>query len=156
TRLERRPRGVAYDPLIVRADPVSSYRCSILVVDDEPAIRNLLSELLSSDFEVLGVPSAETARVEFAQRPVDIILTDQQLPGQSGVHLLEHVCLRSPQTIRIMMTGLGRLEDAVDAINCGRVHHYLFKPWKADQLLHTMRQAARTYLLERSHTQLLE
>jgi diguanylate cyclase (GGDEF)-like protein len=55
-----------------------------------------------------------------------------------------------------MMTGLGRLEDAVDAINCGRVHHYLFKPWKADQLLHTMRQAARTYLLERSHTQLLE
>jgi len=54
------------------------------------------------------------------------------------------------------MTGLGRLEDAVDAINCGRVHHYLFKPWKADQLLHTMRQAARTYLLERSHAQLLE
>src|SRR3954451_9404439 len=59
TRLERRPRGVAYDPLIVRAEPVSSYRCSVLVVDDEPAIRNLLSELLSSDFEVLGVPSAE-------------------------------------------------------------------------------------------------
>jgi len=54
------------------------------------------------------------------------------------------------------MTGLGRLEDAVDAINCGRVHHYLFKPWKADQLLHTMRQAARTYLLERSHAQLLD
>lgn len=54
------------------------------------------------------------------------------------------------------MTGLGRLDDAVDAINCGRVHHYLFKPWKADQLLHTMRQAGRTYLLEKSHAQLLQ
>jgi diguanylate cyclase len=135
---------------------VSSYRCSILIVDDEPAIRNLLNELLSTDFEVVTAPSAEGAREVLAHRPIDIILTDQQLPGQSGVQLLEHVCLHSPQTIRIMMTGLGRLEDAVDAINCGRVHHYLFKPWKADQLLHTMRQAARTYLLERSHAQLLE
>jgi diguanylate cyclase len=135
---------------------VSSYKCSILVVDDEPAICSLLQELLSPDFEVVTVPSAEAARGVFAKRPIDIILTDQQLPGQSGVQLLEHVCLHSPQTIRIMMTGLGRLEDAVDAINCGRVHHYLFKPWKADQLVHTMRQAARTYLLERSHTQLLE
>jgi len=135
---------------------VASYKCSILVVDDEPAIRNLLSELLTADFEVVTAPSAEAARDVFAHRPIDIVLTDQQLPGQSGVQLLEHVCLHSPQTIRIMMTGLGRLEDAVDAINCGRVHHYLFKPWKADQLLHTMRQAARTYLLERSHAQLLE
>jgi diguanylate cyclase (GGDEF)-like protein len=135
---------------------VSSYKCSILVVDDEPAIRNLLQELLCTEFQVITASSAEEARDVLAQRPVDIILTDQQLPGQSGVQMLEHVCLHSPQTIRIMMTGLGRLEDAVDAINCGRVHHYLFKPWKADQLLHTMRQAARTFLLERSHAQLLE
>src|SRR5205807_7806910 len=56
----------------------------------------------------------------------------------------------------IMMTGLGRLEDAVDAINCGRVQHYLFKPFKNDQIVHTMRQAAHSYLLERSHAQLVE
>ena len=40
------------------------------------------------------------------------------------------------------MTGLGRLEDAVDAINCGRVHRYLFKPWQTEQLLGILRQAA--------------
>jgi diguanylate cyclase (GGDEF)-like protein len=125
-------------------------------VDDEPAIRKLLQDLLQTDFEVLITSSAEEARQILAQRSVDIVLTDQQLPGQSGVQLLEHVCLHSPQTIRILMTGMGRLEDAVDAINCGRVHHYLFKPWKADQLVHTMRQAARSYLLERSNVQLLE
>ncbi len=135
---------------------MSTYRCSILVVDDEPAIRNLLLELLAPEFEVVAAASAEDARKVLAERPIDIVLTDQQLPGQSGVQLLEHVCLRSPQTMRIMMTGVGRLEDAVDAINCGRVHHYLFKPWKADQMLHTLRQAARTHLLERSHEQLLE
>jgi diguanylate cyclase (GGDEF)-like protein len=135
---------------------VSGYRCSILVVDDEPAIRNLLGQLLSDEFDLVTADSAEAARTFLAQRPIDIVLTDQQLPGQTGVQLLEHVCLHSPQTIRIMMTGLGRLEDAVDAINCGRVHHYLFKPFKNDQLVHTMRQAAHTFLLERSHAQLLE
>jgi diguanylate cyclase (GGDEF)-like protein len=135
---------------------VSGYRCSILVVDDEPAIRNLLGELLRDEFDPIAAESAEAARTILGERAIDIILTDQQLPGQTGVQLLEHVCLHSPQTIRIMMTGLGRLEDAVDAINCGRVHHYLFKPFKNDQLVHTMRQAAHTFLLERSHGQLLE
>jgi diguanylate cyclase (GGDEF)-like protein len=134
----------------------SHYRCSILVVDDEPAIRSLLAELLNNEFDVITADSNESARGVLAQRPIDIILTDQQLPGQSGVQLLEHVCLHSPQTIRIMMTGMGRLEDAVDAINCGRVHHYLFKPFKNDQIVHTMRQAARSYVLERSHMQLME
>jgi diguanylate cyclase (GGDEF)-like protein len=135
---------------------VSGYRCSILVVDDEPAIRSLLGELLGGEFQVVTASSGENARAILAERPIDIILTDQQLPGQSGVQLLEHVCLHSPQTIRIIMTGLGRLEDAVDAINCGRVHHYLFKPFKNDQLMHTMRQAAHSFVLERSHEQLVE
>jgi diguanylate cyclase (GGDEF)-like protein len=127
-----------------------------LVVDDEPAIRGLLTELLGKEFEVVAADSAETAREVLAQRPIDIILTDQQLPGQTGVQLLEHVCLHSPHTVRIMMTGLGRLEDAVDAINCGRVQHYLFKPFKNEQIVHTMRGAAHSYLLERSNTQLME
>src|SRR5262245_64396165 len=142
--------------VVLKETGVSSYKCSILVVDDEPAIRNLLDELLAADFEVITAHSAESAREILSQRSIDIVLTDQQLPGQSGVQLLEHVCLHSPHTIRIMMTGLGRLEDAVDAINCGRVHHYLFKPWKADQLLHTMRQAARTFQMEKTNALLLE
>lgn len=135
---------------------MSTYRCSLLVVDDDAAICRLLTQLLSGDFDVVTADSGEAAREVLSRRSVDIVLSDQQLPGMSGVQLLEHVCLHSPTTIRIMMTGLGRLEDAVDAINCGRVHHYLFKPWRTDQLLHTMRQAARTYLLERSHEQHLE
>jgi diguanylate cyclase (GGDEF)-like protein len=135
---------------------VSGYRCSMLVVDDEPAIRGLLTQLLDAEFEVVTADSAEAARTILTQRPVDIILTDQQLPGQNGVQLLEHVCLHSPNTVRIMMTGLGRLEDAVDAINCGRVQYYLFKPFKNDQLLHTLRQAAHSYLLERNNTLLME
>src|SRR5437899_8222965 len=137
-------------PFAVKDSGVSSYRCSILVVDDEPAILSLLTDLLSSDFDVLCAPSAEAARQILSHREVDILLADQQLPGQSGVQLLEHACLRSPQTIRMMMTAHARHEDLVDAVNCARVHHYITKPWKSDQLVHTIRQAARTFVLELS------
>jgi diguanylate cyclase (GGDEF)-like protein len=136
--------------------PSAKFQCTVLVVDDEPAILGLLKDLLHDEFNVVAAGSAEEAKEILSSRSVDIVLTDQQLPTQSGVQLLEHVCLHSPQTIRILMTGMGRLEDAVDAINCGRVHRYLFKPWKSDQLLHTLRLSARQSLLERSHEQLLE
>ncbi len=131
-------------------------KCSLLLVDDEPYILNTLSALAARDFEVLKADSAETAMEVFRRRDVDIILTDQKMPGMSGVQLLEWVREHSPKTIRLVMTGLARLEDAVDAINCGQVHRYLFKPWRANELLQILRSAARTFLLERSHEQLLD
>lgn len=128
----------------------------MLLVDDDPAVRELLRQVLGAEFDLETADSAESAKKVLAERQIDIVLTDQQLSGQSGVQLLEHVCLHSPHTVRILMTGTGRLEDAVDAINCGRVHRYLFKPWKSDQLLHTLKLAARQYVLARSHEQLLD
>jgi diguanylate cyclase (GGDEF)-like protein len=135
---------------------VSPVKCSLLLVDDEPYILNTLSALAAKDFEVLTATSAESAMEVLKQRDVDLILTDQKMPGKSGVQLLEWVREHSPKTMRLMMTGLARLEDAVDAINCGQVHRYLFKPWRANELLQILRNSARTYLLERSHEQLLD
>jgi diguanylate cyclase (GGDEF)-like protein len=135
---------------------VTNSKCSLLLVDDEPYVLNSLSALLEREFEVLTAESAEAAQKVLATREIDLILTDQRMPGMSGVQLLEWVRQHSPKTVRLMMTGLARLEDAVDAINCGQVHRYLFKPWRADELLQIMRQAARSFLLERSHEQLLD
>jgi diguanylate cyclase len=135
---------------------VSSQKCSLLLVDDEPYILNTLAALTGKDFDVLTATSAEAAIDVFKQREVDLLLTDQKMPGMSGVQLLEWVRDHSPKTMRLVMTGLARLEDAVDAINCGQVHRYLLKPWRAPELLQILRQSARTFLLERSHEQLLE
>lgn len=135
---------------------MSPVKCSLLLVDDEPYILNTLSALAAKDFDILKADSAEAAIDVFRQREVDIILTDQKMPGLTGVQLLEWVRQHSPKTIRLVMTGLARLEDAVDAINCGQVHRYLLKPWRANELLQILRGAARTFLLERSHEQLLD
>ncbi|HMC64664.1 MAG TPA: response regulator, partial [Gemmataceae bacterium] len=135
---------------------MSDARCSLLVVDDEEHVLHTLSAFLAKEFNVLTAVSADAAKQIFAEQRVDIILTDQRMPGTTGVQLLEWVRQASPKTIRLMMTGLARLEDAVDAINCGQVHRYLFKPWRTEELLEILRSAARTFLLERSHEQLME
>jgi diguanylate cyclase (GGDEF)-like protein len=92
----------------------------------------------------------------FDGREIDLILTDQKMPRTSGVQLLEWVHQRSPRTIRLMMTGFAELDEAVDAINKGQVFRYLFKPWKAEELLEVLRGAAHTFRLERDNKHLLD
>src|SRR6516164_5285141 len=139
-----------------RPRPVSTYKCSLLVVDDEPYILSTLAALLNNDFEVLTADTAQAAQALFAQREIDLILTDQKMPRISGVQLLEWVREHHPKTVRLLMTGFAELEEAVEAINRSQVFSYIFKPWRVEELLETLRAAGRTFLLERSHEQLLE
>jgi diguanylate cyclase (GGDEF)-like protein len=134
----------------------SHTKCSLLIVDDEPYILTTLAALLGQDFEVLTADSAETAQTLFERSRIDLVLTDQKMPRMTGVELLEWVRERSPQTIRLLMTGYAELEDAVEAINRGKVYRYLFKPWRADELVQILRDACRTFRLERQNEQLLE
>jgi diguanylate cyclase (GGDEF)-like protein len=133
----------------------STRKCSLLVVDDEQYLLPTLSALLSNDFEVITADSAEAAQEVFARREVNIILSDQKMPRMTGVQLLEWVREHSPKTVRLLMTGYAELEDAVDAINRGHVYHYLFKPWRTEELLQVLRNAGDKFLLERSQEQLL-
>lgn len=135
---------------------MGKYKCSLLVVDDEPYILSTLSALLSHEFEVLTAESAEAARALFSRRDIDLILTDQKMPRTSGVQLLEWAREHHPKTVRLLMTGFAELEEAVEAINRAQVFRYLFKPWRPDELTETLRDASRTHLLERSHEQLLQ
>jgi diguanylate cyclase len=135
---------------------VQPYKCSILAVDDEPLVLATLQKTLAHEFEVLTAPSAEAALALLANRSVDLILSDQKLPGMSGVQLLAHVKRHAPHTVRLLMTGLARFEDAVEAINTGHVSRFLVKPWNRDDLLHMLRESSRAILLERSHEDLLQ
>jgi diguanylate cyclase (GGDEF)-like protein len=135
---------------------VSKYKCSLLVVDDEPYILATLAALLRDEFDVLTADSADAAQRCFADREIDLVLSDQKMPRMSGVQLLEWVRQNHPKSVRLLMTGFAELEEAVEAINRGQVFRYIFKPWRADELLETLHNAGRTFLLERSHEQLLQ
>jgi diguanylate cyclase (GGDEF)-like protein len=130
--------------------------CSVLIVDDEPAVLALLSGQLGQEFEVATACSADQAKRLLIEQHADIILTDLQLADSSGIQLLDWVHRHAPRTARILLTGTARVEDAADAINCCRIHRLVLKPWRAEDLLTTLRSVARSLLLENSHEQLLD
>jgi diguanylate cyclase len=135
---------------------VTRYKCSALIVDDDPGVLSLLAAQLGGEFEVITASTAEQARSVLAGRSVDVLLCDLQLPDESGLKLLDSTRRASPRTARVLVTGTARLEDAVDAINHAQVHRLILKPWKGEDLLQTLRAIDRGLLLERSHEQLLD
>jgi diguanylate cyclase (GGDEF)-like protein len=135
---------------------LSTQKASLLVVDDEAYLLSPLAALLANDFEVLTADSADAAQRILTARPIDIILTDQKMPRRTGVQLLEWVRHHSPKTVRLLMTGYTEHEDAVEAINRGQVYYYLLKPWRIEELLHILRNAAEKFQLERRQESLLE
>ena len=135
---------------------VTRYKCSVLAVDDDPNILALLTNQLSPQFEVLTVCSSEQARSVMARTSIDILLADLQLPDESGLRLLDWTRRTSPRTSRVLLTGTARIQDAVDAINHIQIHRLVLKPWRAEDLLQTLRAAARGLMLERSHEELLD
>ena len=139
-----------------RYETVGRFKCSVLFVDDEQALTQLARGLLASDYELHIAESAEEAQLLLARNTVDIVISDQQLPGLQGIPFLEWCREHSPRSVRILMTGIYSMDEAVEAINSGLAQRFLFKPWRPEQLVALIRQAARTFLLERSHENLLD
>jgi DNA-binding NtrC family response regulator len=121
----------------------------LLIVDADPFILTVLSSSLKNEFEVVTADSTEAAQGEFAHRKFDLILTSQRVPTMTGLKLLEWVRQRHPLTCRLLMTAdLGIEEGEGEAINRAQISGYIFKPWKWDELLQFLREAARTSQME--------
>ncbi|MFA5260182.1 MAG: sigma-54 dependent transcriptional regulator [Candidatus Omnitrophota bacterium] len=101
---------------------------SILIVDDEPLIRESLYEILRIDgFLAMMAPTAEEALEEISRRSIDIVLTDMKLPSMNGLDLIVKIKEISPDTEVILITGYGSIETAVDAMKKG-AYDYVTKP----------------------------
>ncbi len=130
----------------------------ILVVDDEEnilrAIRRLLME---EDLDVLTATSGEEGlSILGSNRDVGLIVSDQRMPGLTGVDFLERARRMAPDTIRIMLTGYADVKAAIDAINRGGAYRYIAKPWKDDELVQVIREAAQRFSLLRENRRLAE
>ncbi|MFO0876618.1 MAG: diguanylate cyclase [Gemmataceae bacterium] len=130
--------------------------CTLLVVDDEETLLPMISHLASPEFEVVTAQGAREAESILTRQSIDILLTDQRMPDRTGVQLLEWAREHSPRTIPLLMTGFSELEDAIEAINRGHVYYYLVKPWRNEDLLQILRNAADKFLLERERDRYLQ
>ena len=131
-------------------------KCSLLLVDDEPAILESLTQTLNKEYDVVSAASAEEALQVLKHCKIDIILSDQRLPGISGVQFLEIVRKHHPRAVRLLMTGFAEFENLMQAVNNGQVFRFLIKPWRMDDLMGTLRDAARMFRAEQQRQQLLD
>ncbi len=106
----------------------------ILVVDDDASMTELLSERLKKrQFEVATASGAAQARVEFDALAPDVVVTDLNMPGQSGIQLCEWVATNRADTPVIVLTAFGSLDTAVAAIRAG-AYDFITKPFEIDVL----------------------
>jgi len=115
---------------------------TLLLVDDEENIVAALRRLLRSEgWLVLSATSAEQALQLLARHEVDVILSDQRMPGMTGVELLRRARQLYPETIRLVLSGYTELQSITDAINEGAIYKFLAKPWDDEQLRAHLREA---------------
>jgi two-component system NtrC family sensor kinase len=124
-------------------------RYRVLYVDDDAANLYVFEAACANDFEVRTAKSAEAALDILRRTDVAVLLTDQRMPGTTGVELAAAARERFPDTIRMLVTAYADLDSAIDAINWGQVHRYLRKPWDIRELRATLKEACDLYWTNR-------
>lgn len=123
-------------------DTESSDHRNLLVVDDEVGICNALTRLLRRDgYRIFTASNGAEALDLLALHPIQVILSDQRMPGMSGTELLGKVKSLYPDTVRIILSGYTDLSVVTEAVNRGAVFRFLTKPWDDGQLRSQIRDA---------------
>ena len=115
---------------------------TLLFVDDEERIVNLLRMMFRGEYQVLTATSGKEALEILAKHRVEVLVSDQRMPGMLGVELLAEARKRSPATMRILLTGYSDLAAIVGSVNDGEVFRFINKPWNHDEIKTIIRAAA--------------
>ena len=117
-------------------------KCRVLFVDDEVRVtQNLRAVLRKLPLEVRTAASGEEGIGVLEAEAIDIVVSDERMPGMQGSQFLTEVRRRWPDTIRIILTGQASLEATIDAINEGRIFRFLSKPCDSEDLIATLEEA---------------
>jgi two-component system probable response regulator PhcQ len=130
---------------------------AILYVDDEEKSLKYFARAFEEKFRVLTAPTAQEGLklVEQHGEDIAVLMTDQRMPGEKGVWLLEKVRQLYPRTIRILATAYADMDAAIAAVNSGAIYKYVTKPWDPVQLDETLRHALEFFMVQRERDQLL-
>lgn len=127
----------------------------ILIIDDEAANLRLLRRVLGDEYEIFAAQGGQEGLEILKDENVSLIITDQRMPGMSGVQVLEASQNIRPDAIKILLTGYTDIQALIDAINSGNVYKYIQKPWDAEDLRLTVKRALEVYDLRHRNQQLV-
>ncbi|MEM7357953.1 MAG: response regulator [Pseudomonadota bacterium] len=114
----------------------------VLFVDDERRVTSALKAIFRREYDVLVANSGAEALSMLADNAVDVIVSDQRMPGMLGNELLAKVSRKYPNTMRILLTGFMDRAAIVDSINEGEIYRFINKPWRNDEMREVVAEAA--------------
>jgi two-component system, probable response regulator PhcQ len=132
-------------------------RPTVLIVDDEPNVVEGLGVVLRSEpYTVLTATSGRQALDLLERQSVDVIVTDEEMPGMRGSELLAQVRKLYPETMRLVLTGQASVHSAIRSINEAAVHRYLTKPCPPAVLKSAIAEAVQAKARLAVHARLVE
>lgn len=120
----------------------SNRKYKVLFVDDEPRVTSALKAIFRREYDVFIANSGAEALTLLSKKNVDVIVSDQRMPGMLGSELLAQVTTLYPQTMRLLLTGFMDKQAIVDSINDGEVYRFINKPWNNDDIREVVAEAA--------------
>ncbi len=136
-------------PTAPAAEPISAaglvtgapQRPRILFVDDDERILNALRSLVRKEYDVTTATDAELALEALQGDAFDVVVSDQRMPGMTGVELLRRARQAAPDTVRLLLTGYSDLASMVGSVNDGEIYRFVSKPWDNQELTAILREA---------------
>lgn len=117
---------------------------SVLCVDDDAAVLRAAQRVLSPRFAVTTAlsPAEALSIAQQAPTPFAVVVADLQMPGLSGIGLLQCIRQLSPETVRVLLSGNADLRAAVDAVNAGEIYRFITKPYEPEHLVAMVSEAS--------------
>ncbi len=132
-------------------------KSKLLLVDDEPNLTSgLVRSLDRTQFQIFTADSAQQGLMILAGNDIDVVVSDERMPGMTGSQFLAEVRKQWPNTIRMILSGQADLEAAVRAINEGEVYRFLLKPCHPTELQATILQGLQHKKLVTQSRRLLQ
>jgi two-component system probable response regulator PhcQ len=131
---------------------------AILYVDDEEKSLKSFARAFGDQFWVFTAATAQEGRklLEEHKDEIGVLMTDQRMPGEKGVWLLEQARQLRPQIIRVLATAFSDMDAIVEAVNTGAIYRYVSKPWDPPQLEITLKHCLEFFTVQRERDQLLK
>jgi two-component system probable response regulator PhcQ len=140
-------------------DNIYNYkRFKVLYVDDEEKSLKYFTKAFSDQFDILTATNAQDGYkvLEEHKDSIGLLMTDQRMPGEKGVWLLERTRQLRPRIIRILVTAFADMDAAIAAVNTGSIYKYVTKPWDPPQLENILKRGLEFFMVQRERDQLLQ
>jgi len=135
---------------------METQRARVLYVDDTAVNLKLFAAVFRKDYEILTTEYPEKVLQILEKEDVQVLVSDQRMPGITGIELLETVAEKHPQIRRFLLTAFTDAETVIEAVNVGRIHGYIAKPFNNDDVRKAINASLEVYYLRLRNREILE